>query len=902
MPLPPNGSFSLMGYSKPGDTTISKPKRAMLVRMSASALDALEASQSNQPAQMQFQFGDSPGIYIGGSFFPMILGQPENAPHEIYLRTTTTTKKSTPFKLHANVIGKFTVQPEADAIGEKVRERKNEVENERANRTTIRLDGPLPTTSTQPSKTKKKSLAKDAVANSTMFRKPTAPSSASTSTTSSTSNTPKATEPPPKPDADLRRRVIHYLALQDRTENEVVKATGGASCPERTRLTILQALSDVGEVSNKKSNTYRLKLKAWTEIRPYADWLKWSESVRARTAATARSKLKELKIPESDPVWDNFVPSKPPSPPEPPAKKPVVSRKAEGDAVEAPPLKRPTTSGDSSREKERDRERVEREKARERERVEREKEREREKEKEKAGRERERERERAERQKERERERAERERERERDKEKERAAKASKSDAARADDRQRASSSRDPATRPPIPSSAINRKQPGSGTRVRAPSEMSATSSRIGRDAPAVSQSSTATTGASSSKQASRPPQRPKPRGDESAVESDLERKPKQRVPADRDVVARAKREREDGEYSDSSVSLSLKRKSSKMDRESDRESVRSRLSPVPTKRRRTDQASSSLKSKVEESDREHLRLPPRPSEATVQQASSTSRTKSLKREREPSPLPSWDRYRPSSPLPKRPNTGAPSDRDRDRDARASKSSGLHTSTTALTNGASKSSRSGSSKLRRRSPIYTSSDDDDDLPRPSANAASSSKSRAQQPPSSHPKSTNPPSSSVPPPLPASINAPATSDHARSVPSSRVSTYNSKHHRGPLPTDRKALNALYRARFPVHIGQYHQLTMQHAKLNDLLQRRGSKGSRSGTDEEDSDPSLMSPDEVEKLMKEYNQERNELESIRRAYLKKGLNGAGPNGVGVGPPRATSDVTSGTGGSSD
>lgn len=62
MPLPSNGSLSLLGYSRPGDTVQSRPKQAMIVRMSVETLDALEAFP-NQP-QLDFEFGDMPVIFV----------------------------------------------------------------------------------------------------------------------------------------------------------------------------------------------------------------------------------------------------------------------------------------------------------------------------------------------------------------------------------------------------------------------------------------------------------------------------------------------------------------------------------------------------------------------------------------------------------------------------------------------------------------------------------------------------------------------------------------------------------------------------------------------------------------------------------------------------------------------
>jgi RNA polymerase II elongation factor ELL len=57
MPLPINTTLSLLGASRPGDALPSKPKKAMLVRMSSEILDAFEASA--QPL-VQFEFGENP--------------------------------------------------------------------------------------------------------------------------------------------------------------------------------------------------------------------------------------------------------------------------------------------------------------------------------------------------------------------------------------------------------------------------------------------------------------------------------------------------------------------------------------------------------------------------------------------------------------------------------------------------------------------------------------------------------------------------------------------------------------------------------------------------------------------------------------------------------------------------
>lgn len=58
MPLPGNGTLSLQGHSRPGDTVHSKPKQAMIVRMSAETLEALETFPQQPP--MDFDFGENP--------------------------------------------------------------------------------------------------------------------------------------------------------------------------------------------------------------------------------------------------------------------------------------------------------------------------------------------------------------------------------------------------------------------------------------------------------------------------------------------------------------------------------------------------------------------------------------------------------------------------------------------------------------------------------------------------------------------------------------------------------------------------------------------------------------------------------------------------------------------------
>ncbi|KAJ2918592.1 hypothetical protein MD484_g1877, partial [Candolleomyces efflorescens] len=294
MPLPTAGSFSVMGYSRP------------------ETLDALQDFPNNPP--MEFQFGTNPGIYIGQTFFPMIPTS-ESVSHDLYLRASSATKKTPPFKLHANVIGRFSVQRElAPSVGEKVRESTNEAINQRANRTTIRIDDPKELLNAK-AQTKLKKKKEPAPASSSSRQGTSlldkAKNKAVTAAARTTKNPISSANPldklSPERAQDLRRRLIHFLAPEDRSEDEVVRAVGGPNCTPQTRQAVCYVLEEVGELLGKGSKQYRLKTRAWTEVRPY-EWTNWSEAIRTRVLRNARGNLKALGIPESDSIWSHFAP------------------------------------------------------------------------------------------------------------------------------------------------------------------------------------------------------------------------------------------------------------------------------------------------------------------------------------------------------------------------------------------------------------------------------------------------------------------------------------------------------------------------------------------------------------------------------------------------------------------
>ncbi|KAI6121822.1 hypothetical protein F5141DRAFT_999440 [Pisolithus sp. B1] len=306
MPLPDAGPLSLHVHSSLGNAVQSKPKQAMIVRLSAETLEALEAFP-NHP-EMHFDFGDNPGIYIGETFYAM-RAQQEGSPHEIYLRTSSAAKPNAPLKLYANVIGKFMVERQLGAkVTDGVRQRTLEAKKAHSERQAILLEQPpIPTPSTKHTKRK-------TPGSGTVIKKAVAP--VDQLRVSSTSSTPlrKVSPLPQNPpssrvNADVRRRLVHCLAIQPRLSDDAVRMVGGANISVQTREELLRLLEEVAEQTpakkgDKSPRQWTLKTQTWTEVRPY-EWPKLTETERTHMARHARMALKALKIPETDPAWHN---------------------------------------------------------------------------------------------------------------------------------------------------------------------------------------------------------------------------------------------------------------------------------------------------------------------------------------------------------------------------------------------------------------------------------------------------------------------------------------------------------------------------------------------------------------------------------------------------------------------
>ncbi|KAJ6593804.1 hypothetical protein B0H19DRAFT_1092071 [Mycena capillaripes] len=293
MSLPANVKLSVQGHSRPGDTSHSIPKQAMIVRMTAETLDALQATPN-----MEFTFGPEPGISIGDAFFPM---RPlkENWPHDLYLRASSATKPMAPLKLYANITGKFTVERDLVKVQDKIRSTTLGAEKIRKERGITVLDTPPADLSSSQSGKKRKAPP----ANSSLFRKPIAQPRPSTSTA--------ARAPSPLPPATssaisspLRTAVVRALAVKERSFDELVRLIPGENDVEKRKRKLAELLNQIAEQPNatKSPSQWRLKPATWVEVRPY-EWNDLTDPERITMARTARLTFSNLKIPESDPVW-----------------------------------------------------------------------------------------------------------------------------------------------------------------------------------------------------------------------------------------------------------------------------------------------------------------------------------------------------------------------------------------------------------------------------------------------------------------------------------------------------------------------------------------------------------------------------------------------------------------------
>ena len=166
----------------------------------------------------------------------------ETTLHELYLRASSITKKTAPLKLYANVVGKFTVERELhDDVCDKLRESTQDAVNQRMTRTTQFINVP-------PDIQSNSKKRKEPPSPSTMFRKPIRQSDKLISTSNPPIRTSTLTAQGSREGStSLRTRVVHCLAISDRTEDELVRLVGGLDCSPLLRREIHELLEQVSE-------------------------------------------------------------------------------------------------------------------------------------------------------------------------------------------------------------------------------------------------------------------------------------------------------------------------------------------------------------------------------------------------------------------------------------------------------------------------------------------------------------------------------------------------------------------------------------------------------------------------------------------------------------------------------
>ncbi|KAF8840692.1 hypothetical protein BDN67DRAFT_980858 [Paxillus ammoniavirescens] len=133
----------------------------------------------------------------------------------------------------------------------------------------------------------------------------------------------------------------------------------------------------------------------------------------------------------------------------------------------------------------------------------------------------------------------------------------------------------------------------------------------------------------------------------------------------------------------------------------------------------------------------------------------------------------------------------------------------------------------GTTKARRRSPIYTSSEDEGEIPQPRKHDPS------------------------PPPI---------SDRSNSGQSSGKESRLHSRTLYPLPTDHAALRALYHSQYGDYLGTFSKVVAQKRKIEAII-----------NGDSDAEVDVMDPDDLTKLSMEHKTLQAELENIRQMYTK-------------------------------
>ena len=160
----------------------------------------------------------------------------EDSPHELYLRVPSATKQMAPLRLYANVTGKFTVERELDdRVKDKLREATIDAAKLR-DRKVVLIDNPPDIPKTNAKKRKEAS---------TMFRNAIRPSDQAKLIASVSSSSMPTPARPSNADDYIRKRLVHCIAISDRTRDQIIRMVGGPECDASLRRELLDLLEKV---------------------------------------------------------------------------------------------------------------------------------------------------------------------------------------------------------------------------------------------------------------------------------------------------------------------------------------------------------------------------------------------------------------------------------------------------------------------------------------------------------------------------------------------------------------------------------------------------------------------------------------------------------------------------------
>lgn len=176
----------------------------------------------------------------------------ETTIHELFLRASSASKKSAPLKLHANVIGKLTVERElVDEVRDKVRESTQDAAAQRNTRTTMFIETPPDI----PNARKRKEPP------SNMFHKPNRPSGAlkvtpmtlTSSSSSSINKSAVSTQSQKEISNPARKRIIQHLSLNgEATEAKLFQMLGSSDSTSTAPRAFQDLLNQVSIHSSEK--------------------------------------------------------------------------------------------------------------------------------------------------------------------------------------------------------------------------------------------------------------------------------------------------------------------------------------------------------------------------------------------------------------------------------------------------------------------------------------------------------------------------------------------------------------------------------------------------------------------------------------------------------------------------